>query len=333
MMMLNSPTMIRFAKYLKSKHIPCVDILNDVHSLQLPRVLSDYSVAAKLAARHFQDCGFRHSAFFAMEHTSMHDACYQHFVEATEGEPPLRWIWEENPCNPDNYKDLTVWIGNLLIKAPKPIAVWCFNDYNAASFADICWKAGVKIPQDVAILGYGDISMYTQTAAVPISSVAVDWEQRAKTACSLLERQMNGEKTPDEPILIKPRGITIRKSTDGIAITDQTLRTAVITATDSNRKPCGVEQLAREMNVPRQKLNALSKIELGKSLHSAIISERIRKAERLLTDTDAKLSTIAADIGFCHASYLIKLFRRAKGITPTEWRKQNRSTASRQNSR
>lgn len=326
-MMLNTPTMVSFVKYLKTKRIPCVDILNAVPSLKLPCVVSDYAAAAQFAAKHFRDCGFRHTAFFAMEHTNMHDELYRHFVRATKGETPRRWIWPDKAVNPNNYVAHTKWVRSLLRKTPLPIAVWCFNDYNAASFADICSKAGFKIPEDVAILGHGDITMHTQTAVVPLSSVAVNWERRARTACSLLERLIKGGTPPENPITIKPLGVTIRKSTDGIAIANQTLRKAICTATDIGRCAYSVDQIARAMGTPRSTLNALSKGELGKSLHDAINAERMRKAERMLADTDLKLSAIASDLGFCHASYFIRSFRAAKGMTPTEWRKSAQSSS------
>ena len=161
------------------------------------------------------------------------------------------------------------------------------------------------------------------------TSVAVNWERRARTACSLLERLIKGGTPPENPITIKPLGVTIRKSTDGIAIANQTLRKAICTATDIGRCAYSVDQIARAMGTPRSTLNALSKGELGKSLHDAINAERMRKAERMLADTDLKLSAIASDLGFCHASYFIRSFRAAKGMTPTEWRKSAQSSSFR----
>jgi AraC-like DNA-binding protein len=47
------------------------------------------------------------------------------------------------------------------------------------------------------------------------------------------------------------------------------------------------------------------------------------RAEALLLDTDLKIESIAHQVG-CSGEYLIKSFRRRKGLTPGEWRKQRR---------
>jgi len=49
---------------------------------------------------------------------------------------------------------------------------------------------------------------------------------------------------------------------------------------------------------------------------------RIRKAEQLLLDPDKSITAIAMDTGFEHPSYFIKQFKRARGISPLQYRKK-----------
>ncbi len=51
------------------------------------------------------------------------------------------------------------------------------------------------------------------------------------------------------------------------------------------------------------------------------INLRIERARRLLIETDASISGIAFQTGFCDSNYLIKLFRRRHGITPARYRR------------
>ena len=48
---------------------------------------------------------------------------------------------------------------------------------------------------------------------------------------------------------------------------------------------------------------------------------RLEKAGHLLETYDLPLSTVAANCGFCDSNYLIKLFRRAYGMTPSRYRR------------
>jgi AraC-like DNA-binding protein len=49
---------------------------------------------------------------------------------------------------------------------------------------------------------------------------------------------------------------------------------------------------------------------------------RIRVAQRMLTDTDAPITTIAIDIGCASPQHFSSLFRKVVGETPTAWRKK-----------
>lgn len=49
---------------------------------------------------------------------------------------------------------------------------------------------------------------------------------------------------------------------------------------------------------------------------------RIRVAQRMLTDTDAPITTIALDIGCASPQHFSSLFRKVVGETPTTWRKK-----------
>lgn len=64
----------------------------------------------------------------------------------------------------------------------------------------------------------------------------------------------------------------------------------------------------------------------GRSCKEYIEHIRISKAEELLLFTDCDLSYIAQETGFADSSHLIKTFRRLKGLTPKQYKMQNRVT-------
>ena len=60
----------------------------------------------------------------------------------------------------------------------------------------------------------------------------------------------------------------------------------------------------------------------GHSAGAEIARRRIAAAKRLLSTTTLSLAEIAGYCGYCHASFLIRSFRKATGVTPAEWRRR-----------
>ncbi|MGW0735270.1 LacI family DNA-binding transcriptional regulator [Streptomyces sp. NPDC002851] len=73
----------------------------------------------------------------------------------------------------------------LLGMAPRPTAVFCANDLLALGMLQALYAAGVKVPQDVALVGYDDIE-FAAAAAVPLSSVRQPAAEMGGLAAELL---------------------------------------------------------------------------------------------------------------------------------------------------
>ena len=58
----------------------------------------------------------------------------------------------------------------LLKLKPKPDAVFCYNDLTAVGAIDATLKAGLRVPQDIAFIGCGNLR-YANYLRVPLSSV------------------------------------------------------------------------------------------------------------------------------------------------------------------
>ena len=87
---------------------------------------------------------------------------------------------------------LTVAAGRLagealagLLAAERPTAVFCANDLLALGVLQEMTRHGLRVPQDVAIVGYDDID-FAAAAAVPLSSVRQPREELGRAAAELL---------------------------------------------------------------------------------------------------------------------------------------------------
>ena len=59
----------------------------------------------------------------------------------------------------------------ILAKGPLPDAIFCANDATALGIMNYFYKSGLKIPEDVSVLGYDNVS-YAESALVPLTTVS-----------------------------------------------------------------------------------------------------------------------------------------------------------------
>ena len=99
----------------------------------------------------------------------------------------------------------------LLALEPWPDGVFCYNDPIAMGALKAILEAGLRVPEDVAVVGCGNV-LYAELLRVPLSSVDQDsasiGKQAAKLALSLVE-----SKTRPRPrsVLLKP-ALVVRQS-------------------------------------------------------------------------------------------------------------------------
>lgn len=75
-------------------------------------------------------------------------------------------------------------------------------------------------------------------------------------------------------------------------------------------------------------LSRLFKKETGLSLSEYMLKIRMDKAQKLLIESDRKISSVAEVIGYSHFSHFAKMFKRVTGISPQEYRKKFQTNKS-----
>ena len=101
----------------------------------------------------------------------------------------------------------------LLATKPRPTAVFCVNDLIALGVLQVALEMGLRIPQDLAIVGYDDIE-YAAAVSHPLSSVRQPRRLIGQTAAKLLmEEAEAGEDHEHQQVVFKPE-LVIRQSSD-----------------------------------------------------------------------------------------------------------------------
>jgi LacI family transcriptional regulator len=95
----------------------------------------------------------------------------------------------------------------------RPTAVFCANDLLALGVLQELTLRGLRVPDDIAIVGYDDIE-FAGAAAVPLSSVRQPREQLGRTAADLLiEEAIGAEQHQHRHVVFKP-DLVVRASSE-----------------------------------------------------------------------------------------------------------------------
>jgi LacI family transcriptional regulator len=96
--------------------------------------------------------------------------------------------------------------------AEKPTAVFVTADHLAIGFVHRLLERGVRVPEDVAVVGYDDI-LYSEFLEVPLTTVALPKYKMGQLATQMLFEAMESgqDKTIQHQILLEPK-LVIRSS-------------------------------------------------------------------------------------------------------------------------
>ena len=326
------PMPIAFVKSLRKRRIPVVDLTFNHPEMRLPRVSGDHFSMGRLARQHFEDRNFHYFAWFSTSWLNIHSLRYSGFATpssnpqtATPTSQPFRWVLSEEAQleRLDDFAWFDRWLGGKLLAAPKPLALLAYDDADAARALGACLAAGLSVPEDVSILGIGGDRLICENQPIPLSSIEHDQGRTGYEGAELLDRLMDGEKPPRKPILIPPRGITVRASSDFIAAASPIVRRALEYIRTHLDKPFGLAQIAAETGVSRATIARLFEQEFKHPVGAEILRQRMNLAKQLLKNDTLSISEIAFRTGFCNPAYFSNTFRHVTGQTPKSWRAAN----------
>jgi LacI family transcriptional regulator len=317
----------RSARAILRTGIPTVDLNDQVRGLGLPQIHSDHAAIARLAAEHLLDRGFRHFAYFGFpvfEWSVRRHGAFAEGVRAAGGEfhenentPRVSWGHQQSSWEGE-VDGAARWIKKL----PNPLGVLAGNDPRGIQLLDACRRAGVAVPEEVAVVGVDNDELVCELAYPPLSSVIPDAFRIGYEAAALLDRLMKGEPAPAPMQTIPPHGLAIRQSSDVTAIDDPRLADAMRFIREHACDGIGVDEVLDHLAVSRSVLQRLFRKHFDRTILDTITGVRIARVKQLLTETDLPLSAITRRAGFTYVEYLSNTFRRQTGWTPSEYRRQ-----------
>lgn len=174
------------------------------------RVLTDDVKVGRLATEHLLATGRRAIAHIAgppVIHAQRREQGYRDALRARGIEPKDSWIVSGGFMEDDGYRAMK----RLLDMRSRVDAVFAANDPAAIGAMKAIWEAGLTVPDDVAIVGAGNV-VHSDMLRVPLTTVSWSKEELGRRAAELILDQIGPH--PEGPFrrIIVPPELIVRSS-------------------------------------------------------------------------------------------------------------------------
>jgi LacI family transcriptional regulator len=292
----------------------------------LPNILTDDAAIGRMAAEYFMHRGFKQFAYCGFGQMyywsrqrgtsfckSVAEAGFEtHYYERAKQKAPHSWE-KEQPI-------LVDWLKSL----PKPVGLMACNDDRSQYVLDACRIAGLDVPEQVAILGFGNDELICNLATPPLSSIALSGEKAGYEAAAMLHKLMAGKEITDPTIVVRPTYVMSRQSTDILATENRDVASALrFIHRRAKKERIQVDDVLEAVALSRRSLyKQFAKI-LGRPVHEEIKRVRVEELARMLVSTNLSISQIASTLGCSDIKNLARYFKKAKGMSLREYRKHH----------
>lgn len=310
------------AQALSQLHVPVVDLSSYRFLPQVPGVMTDGKAIADLAATHFLNRGFEHFAYCGVPRFPWSRQRGEHFVKILEDKDQGCHLYQSALKSEDDSEHETDDIARWLCHLPKPVAVFACYDARGRQILDACHRAGLSVPEEVAVLGVDDDELLCELSTQPLSSIDPNPRRCGWIAAEMLQTMMSGKIPMPMVQIVSPIGISTRQSTDVFAIQDSNLVTALRFIRENACRGISVDEVARIAGLARRTMEARFKKMLGRSPHEEIMRVQVKRAQRLLLHSNLPVALIAERAGFENPEYFSVAFKRITGMPPATYRKK-----------
>lgn len=315
------------AEFVAGAKLPTVDFSYRRTQLKFARVLEDHAHAARLAADHFLVRGFTNFCFYSDTNNWSYEERGNGFLKAlAKRGHPCEWLrWFESgayTAGKQEWRRKRKWLAAQMKQSAKPLAVFAANDQQALDVLESCESSGIKVPEEVAILGAESYLLAPDVMQTPLSSVDTNLEVLGYRGAELLDRLMAGEPAPAEPVRVPAASVIVRKSTDILTITHPGVARALRYIWEHGREPICVKDLVGVSAMSRRGMHKAFVEHLRRTPGQELQRVRIEQAQRLLARTGQKIETVAHASGYQSINSFCVAFKRVTGMSAKQFRER-----------
>jgi len=286
---------------------------------------NDHAAEGRTAAEHFLSLGFTSFAFVGSTNgTVWSDTRREGFTSRLCKDGFGAHVYRNPHRTPgEDFTQEIPHLAHWLRALPRHTAVLAVHDERALQVLAAAAQAGLKLPEDLALLGVDDDELFCTTASPPLSSIPVNATETGERIAESMHALLDGRHV--EPIVRTCHTrVVMRQSTNAYANENPIVFKALEYLRKHLGDPIGVEDLAAAANCSRRTLELKMRTTAGVSPAEKIHEIRRTEAIKLLTETTVPVAEVAARCGYGTSSHLAACFRQHGLATPLAIRRQAR---------
>lgn len=294
---------------------------------ELPTVQIDWRMGGRMAAEHLCARGLRQLVFFGHRSRMASRLAHQGIAAvAKTRDCSLQRVlvpgdFEEKTALWEKFVDAT----HEAAKTWKaPLGLIATKSGLARALISEMGRLGLSVPADVAVISLHNNDTYCTHLYPSLSAIELGYQRVGYEAASLLANLLEGEPPAGETLVIPPKELIARESSDSFAVNDSRVAAALRYMAEKSDQPIGVTDVAQAAGMAQQNLNRLFHHFLGHTVNAELIRLRVEHYKRLIASSDAPLEELALQAGFGTAKHVYRTFKRLTGQTPAEYREERR---------
>jgi LacI family transcriptional regulator len=216
----------------------------------------------------------------------------------------------------DSAKGIECWLKTMLI----PTGIIVATDARARQLLQIIDTLNIPIPEHISVIGIDNEEVTRYLSRIPLSSVEQGVRTMGYNAAKMLHSLLNGNHLEHDHIIIPPKNVHGRLSSNYRSIKDPDVIKAQHYIRLNAFKGLKVAQVLEYLNISRSNLDNKFKREVGYSIHHEIHINKINKSLDLLKNTKLSISEISDASGYPTVQYMYAVFKKEFNKTPNEFR-------------
>lgn len=294
---------------------------------EFPMLTGHYKEFGAYAADFFINQNFNNYAFIGMKDILWSVSRYEGYSEQISISKKLMTYHYDVEDFQNEIKEISAWLYSL----PKPIAMFACNDFMARQVTEICQMNGIRIPEDISLLGVDNDEFMCNISSPTLSSIKLNFEKHGYEIAQTLFKMIAEKKIWPARIPVEAIGVVERMSTKRKVISDPYIREIVDFISRNYTQDIDISKLTSFIPLSRRAIELKFKKEMYPyTISSYIMKLRLEHFCHLLQSSELPVGTAAYKSGFIDNSNFSTLFKKYKGVTPTEYRKTYRSVNNNQ---
>lgn len=280
-------------------------------------VVQDYAAGAMSAARelitpamaHYAFAGYRVATAWSRERgRAFADAVRLNGLSFSKFD---RILPERQRTN-----ELRRWVSSLT----KPCGIMAANDIVAEELLAVCANLGLRVPNDVMVVGFDNDEQICEQTTPSISSVCPDFEESGHICAKLLDARIRNPRLRPMRLTYGIIGLIRRNSSIPALKSDSRVTEAIKAIRARACDNLSVADVVATMGCSPRLAEMRFREVTGQTIRNAIADVRLERAAVLAKGRTMHLESIAALCGYGTAAALRIAFRKRYGMSMGKWR-------------